>query len=171
MGTFAEKKKELMEASKSSRKVFNVQKFNKLGTAMINDPDYTATVAVKKNGVIETKEIHPSADFREKAIGSVLKAAGHDATEQEKFVKEYQFPTLPWYGIVSEMLTQQMEDAPFKFIPKEDMNATMSIQRQEEAIKEVKSPQTQEVTKKKYSAYRKVKVKSTCPDHLKSTVE
>ena len=29
MGAFAEKKKELMEASKSSRKVFNVQNFNK----------------------------------------------------------------------------------------------------------------------------------------------
>ena len=171
MGSFAEKKKELMEANKSSRKVFNKQAFNKLGTAMINDPDYTAKVVVTKNGVPETVEIHPSADFRKVAIGDLLKAAGHDATEQEKYVKEYQFGTLPLHELVSEMLTQQMStDRPFAFVKKEDMNASIRIEPQAEVIKEVKSPQTGEVKKKKYSAYRKVKARSTCPANLKEDV-
>lgn len=171
MGSFAEKKKELMEASKSSRKVFNVQNFNKLGTALINDPDYTATVAVTKDGAIETKETKPVADLRKKMIGDVLKAAGHDATEQEKFVNEYQYSTLPLHGVVSEMLTEYMSTgAPFAFTRKEDMKASILIEQQAEVIKEVKSPQTKEVKKKKYSAYRKVKARSTCPANLKEDV-
>ena len=171
MGTFADKKKELMEASKSSRKVFNKQNFNKLGTALLNDPDYTTTVAVTKDGKVELKEIHPSADFREVAIGGVLKAAGHDATEREKFVQEYQFGTLPLTDAVSSMLEEWADTGrPFTMTKKEDLNASIYIEKQPETIKEVKSPQTGEVKKKKYSAYRKVKVRSTCPANLKEDV-
>lgn len=172
MGAFAEKKKELMEASKSSRKVFNVQNFNKLGTALINDPEYVATVATTKDGEIETKETRPVAELRKKMIGDVLKAAGHDATEQEKFVNEYQYSTLPLHGVVSEMITEYMSTGtPFAFTRKEDMKASILIEQQDEVIKEVRSPQSGVVSKKKYSAYRKVKARSTCPNNLKSDVK
>lgn len=172
MGVFADKKKELMEAGNTKKKVFNVQNFNKLGTALLNDPDYTATVATTKDGAIETKETHPVADLRKKMIGDVLKAAGHDATEQEKFVNEYQYSTLPLHGVVSEMLTEYMgTGSPFAFNRKEDMKASILIEPQAETVKEVKSPKTGDVSKKRYSAYRKVKARSTCPANLKSDVK
>ena len=66
----------------------DVQNFNKLGTALINDPEYVATVATTKDGEIETKETRPVAELRKKMIGDVLKAAGHDATEQENALRK-----------------------------------------------------------------------------------
>lgn len=173
MGKFEEKKQELLEAvdNKSDRKVFSIAGFNKLGTALLNDPDYVAKVSVTKNGELQEQDTTPVADLRKKMIGDVLKAAGHDADEQEKFVKEYQYPTLPLHGVISEMLTEYMDTGkPFVFNRKNDMKASILIEKQPEVVKEVKSPSTGEVKKKRYSEYRKMKTKSTCPSNLRSDV-
>lgn len=173
MSKFAEKKAELLAAhGENSKKVFNAQDFNVLGTALLNDPDYEATLSVKKNGETTTKTTTPVKDFRKAVIGGVLKAAGHDTAEQTSITENYEFPTLPLYPVVSEMVENYMSlGKPFTLQKKSDMQASIYIEPQEETVKEVKSPQTGEVSKRKYGAYRKVKVKSTCPDHLKSDAQ
>lgn len=170
MGKFADKKAEMIKAQgENSKKVFNAQDFNELGTALLNDTDYVATLSVKKNGEVSTKETTPVADFRKKAITDLLKTAGVDSAEAATLGATYQYPTLPLYPIVSEMIEGYMSvGKPFTFQKKNDMQASVYIENMEEEVKDVKSPQTGEVSKRKYGAYRKVKVKSTCPDHLRS---
>lgn len=170
MGRYAEKKKEIM-GEKKGTKVFNASDFNKLGTAILNDPEYVAEIASVKEGKVVTTETTPVADLRQKLIGGVLKAAGVDSQEQAKFVQEYQFPTLPLNSVVSEILTEYMgQGKPFTFNRKGDFKASILIEDKKEEVKEVKSPATGEVSKKRYGAYRKLKAKSTCPDNLKFDV-
>ena len=69
------------------------------------------------------------------------------------------------------MLTEYMDTGkPFVFNRKNDMKASILIEKQPEVVKEVKSPSTGEVKKKRYSEYRKMKTKSTCPSNLRSDV-
>lgn len=169
MGKFAEKKEEIMKAaSASSRKTFNAQEFNELGTALLNEADYVSKVAVTKNGVHSVEERTPVKDLRKSMIGGVLKAAGHDTAEQEKFVNEHQFNTLPLYPVVSEMVENYMRcGKSFTLVPKEDMRATIKMESKDEEIKETKAPSTGIVSKTKLGAYKKVKVSSTCPSNLR----
>lgn len=169
MSKFAEKKDEIIKASSSSsRKTFNAQEFNELGTALINEPEYEVTSAVTKNGEFAEKTTTPVKDFRKSVIGGVLKAAGHDAAEQEKFVNEHQFSTIPLYPVVSEMVEQYIRcGKAFTMVPKTDLRATITLDSKEEEIKEVKVPATGDVRKTKLGAYQKVKVKSTCPANLR----
>ena len=130
MGKFAEKREEITKAaSASSRKTFNAQEFNELGTALLNEKDYVTKVAVTKNGEHSVEERTPVKDLRKSMIGGILKAAGHDTAEQEKFVDEYQFSTLPLYPVVSEMVESYVRcGKSFTFVPKEDMRATIRIE-------------------------------------------
>lgn len=170
MSKFAEKKAELLKnQAENSKKVFNAQDFNELGTALLNDADYTVELSVKKNGDVTTKETTPVKDLRKKVIGGVAKAAGLDSSEQASLVDSYEFDTLPLYGYVSELLEGYMSvGKPFTMQKKNDMQGSIYIETQPEEVKEVKSPQTGEVSKRKYGQYRKVKVKSTCPTHLRT---
>ena len=169
MGKFADKKDEIMKSSSaSSRKTFNAQEFNELGTALLNEPDYVATIAVTKNGAFAEEDTTPVKDLRKGLIGGVLKAAGHDSAEQEKFVNEYQYPTLPLYPVVSEMVEQFMRCGKAVTLrPKADLRATITLEDKPEEIKEVKVPATGDVRKTRLGAYKKVKVKSTCPSNLR----
>ena len=169
MSKFTEKKDEIMKACEgSSRKTFNAQEFNELGTALINEPDYVARVAVTKNGVFTEEDTTPVKDLRKSIIGGVLKAAGHDAAEQEKFVNEHQFSTLPLYPVVSEMVEQYLRAGKaFVLKPKADLRASVTLEDRPEEIKEVKVPSTGDARKTKLGAYKKVKVKSTCPSNLR----
>ena len=170
MSKFAEKKEEIKKACEgSSRKTFNAQEFNELGTALLNEPDYVVKVAVTKNGVFSEEETTPIRDLRKALIGGVLKAAGHDSAEQEKFVNEHQFSTLPLHGAVSEMVEQYVRAGKaFVFKPKADLRASITLEAKPEEIKEVKVPSTGEVRKTKLGAYNKVKSKSTCPSNLRT---
>lgn len=170
MSKFTEKKEEIVKAcASSSRKTFNAQEFNELGTALLNEPDYVAKVAVTKNGVFSEEETTPVKDLRKSIIGGVLKAAGHDSAEQEKFVNEHQFSTLPLYPVVSEMVEQYIRTGKaFVFKPKADLRASITLESKPAEVKEVKVPSTGDVRKTKLGAYNKVKVKSTCPSNLRS---
>lgn len=167
MGKFADKKEEIIKASSASnRKTFNAQEFNELATALINEPNYEVTVATTKNGEYSEKTTTPIKDLRKSLIGSVMKSAGHDSAETEKFVDEHQFPTLPMYNYMSETVEQYMRcGKAFTLCPKDDMRATITIEDKPEEIKEVKVPATGEVRKTQLGAYKKVKVKSTCPSN------
>lgn len=169
MSKFAEKKDEIIKASSSSsRTTFNAQEFNELATAIINEPEYEAVVAVTKNGEFSEKVTTPVKDFRKSVIGGVLKAAGHDAAEQEKFVNEHQFSTIPLYPVVSEMVEQYVRAGKaFTTVPKKDLRAVFVLEQKPEEIKEVKVPATGDVRKIKLGAYCKIKVKSTCPANLR----
>lgn len=171
--TFAEKRAAIKEAAKTSnRKTFNEIEFNELGTALMNESDYTVTTATTIKGEYSEKESQPVAALRKAIIGGILKEAGHDTAEQQKLIDSYQFGKLPLYPVVSEMIEAYMDAGKaFALQPKKDMRATITIEPQAEEIKEVSSPMTKETTKKRYGAYRKVKVKSTCPSHLKKTIK
>lgn len=170
--TFSERRAAIKESAKASnRKTFNEAEFNELTSALLNEPDYTVTVATTQKGQYSEKETHPVAALRKAIIGGILKDAGHDSAEQQKFIDEYKFGKLPLYPVVSEAIEAYMDcGKAFALQPKKDMRATISIDTQPEEIKEVKAPKTNDVSKKRYGAYRKVKVKSTCPAHLKTTV-
>lgn len=169
MGRFLDKKDEIIKASSSSnRKTFNTQEFNELATALLNEPDYVATIAVTKNGEYAEEDTTPVKDLRKGLIGGVLKAAGHDSAEQEKFVNEYQFSTLPLYPFVSEITEQYLRcGKALTLRPKSDLRATITLEDKKEEIKESKVPATGDVRKTKMGAYKKVKVKSTCPANLR----
>ena len=169
MGRFADKKDEIMKASSSSnRKTFNTQDFNELGTALLNEPDYVSTIVVTKNGEYAEEDTTPIKDLRKGLIGGVLKAAGHDTAEQEKFVDEYQFPVLPLYPYISEVIEQNLRcGKALTLRPKADLRATITMESKDEEIKETKVPATGDVRKTKMGAYKKVKVKSTCPANLR----
>lgn len=173
MSKFTEKKNEIKaKAAASNRKTFNEQEFNELATALINEPEYTTTVSQTVKGEYSEKEIAPVKDLRKSIIGSVAKAAGCDTADQAKLIEEHQFPTLPIYGYIAETVENYIDaNKAFALLPKKDMRATIFIDPQDEETKEVKSPKTQEVSKRKYSAYRKVKVKSNCPANLRTDVK
>lgn len=170
--TFSERRAAIKESAKASnRKTFNEAEFNDLCSALMNEPDYTVTVATTQKGQYSEKETHPVANLRKQIIGGILKDAGHDAAEQQKFIDEYKFGKLNLYPVISEAIEVYMDcGKAFALQPKKDMRATISIDHQDEEVKEVKAPKTNDVSKKRYGAYRKVKVKSTCPAHLKTTV-
>lgn len=170
--TFSERRAAIKESAKASnRKTFNEAEFNELASALLNEPDYTVTVATTQKGQYSEKETTPVAALRKAIIGGILKDAGHDAAEQQKYIDEYKFGKLPLYPVVSEVIEVYMDcGKAFALQPKKDMRATFSIDHQEEEVKEVKAPKTNDISKKRYGAYRKVKAKSTCPAHLKTTV-
>ena len=172
MGKFTEKKAEIAQAAKAaSRITFNENDFNELGTALMNDADYTTkTSMISKDGVVET-ELNPVADLRKALIGSVAKAAGCDNDDQSRLVAEHQFPKLPLHGFVSELIENYVDAGKaFQLNGKNDFKATITMEKQAEAVKENKSPQTGEVKKTKYSAWRKMKVRSNCPSNLRTTL-
>ena len=170
--TFAERKNAIKEAAKASnRKTFNEAEFNDLVAALMNEPDYVVTVATTQKGEYSEKETQPVAALRKAIIGGILKEAGHDSAEQQKYIEEYKFGKLPIYPVISEAIETYMDcGKSFTLQPKGDMRASISIETQDEEVKEVKAPRTNDVTMKRYGKYRKVKVKSTCPPHLKSNV-
>lgn len=171
--SFAEKHAAIKKgAEASNRKTFNETEFNELGTALLNEPEYTVKVATTVKGEYSEKETQPVKAFRKSVIGGILKEAGHDTAEQNKFIDNYQFGKLPLYPIVSELVEQYMDAGKaFALQPKEDMRAVFTIEAQPEEVKEVTAPKSNEITKKRYGAYRKVKVKSTCPSNKKTTVK
>ena len=168
--TFSERRAAIKDAAKTSnRKTFNEAEFNELMSALMNEPDHTVTVATTQKGEYSEKETQPVAALRKAIIGGILKEAGHDTAEQQKYIDEYKFGKLPLYPVVSEAIEVYMDcGKAFALQPKKDLRATISIDPQAEEIKEVKAPKTNDVSKKRYGAYRKVKVKSTCPAHLKT---
>ena len=170
MGKFLEKKAEIAEAAKASnRKTFNENDFNELGTALLNDAAYTTTAAVVENGVTVEKQVNPVADLRKSIITSVAKAAGCDNADQQKLVEEHQFNKLPLFDYVSELIESYCDTGKvIQMRSKPDFRATIAIEKQAEAVKEVKTPQTQEVKTCKYSAYRRIR-SSSIPSYAKHT--
>lgn len=172
---FNETKQQIFEKAKESgKRTFSESTFNGLTSAMMNEPDYEVTVSKRsKDGTVTTDVIKPIADFREKVIGSIAKQAGVDKDETEKLVKEYKFSAdTPWYPVVSEAVTNSLEAGKaFAIIPKNDMEATFSMQDVAEAIKMNGAPGAPESEKKPvvYGKHRVIKCSSGCPKHLRKS--
>ena len=174
MSKFEDKKKEIMDArAASTRKTFNEEQFNELFTALVNEPDYETVVAKssRTNGYSEEK-VNPVKDFRKSVIGSVMKAAGHDSAETEKFINEHKFSTIDAYPVISEAITEYIScGKAFNLSPKPDMTASIFVSNKPEEVKEVRIPASGEVVQTKMGAYKKVCVKSVCPAHLRVKVD
>lgn len=172
MGLFADKRKEIADGAKASgRKTFNKNDFNGLFTAAVNDAGHEVSVLTTEDGKPVEKKITPAADFRKVVIGSVMKAAGHDTAEQQKFVETHQFPTIPAYEVVADTVEEYMRAGKaFPFLAKDDLKCNMTMDTIAPAVKEVKSPQSDEKKTVKYDSYSKIKASSKCPAHKRHTM-
>lgn len=169
MAKFAEIKKKIVEENGSGKKTFNESYFNQIATAIMNDPEYEKVELVKKHGELVESKSTPVADLRKAIIGSVAKAAGADAAEQEKLVAEHQFGTLPMYDYVDSTLHEYLSLG--KKLPlsrKENFQGSIEFAPQDACVKEVKKPGATESKKQRQGAFIKLKAKSTCPSNLKT---
>lgn len=168
MSKFSETKKRIAAESGTGKKTFNEAMFNQLGTAILNDPDYVKEEVVVKKGELTPVTSTPIKDLRKAMIGSVAKAAGSDAAEQQKLIDEHQFPTLPLYDFVDSALHEYLGmGKKFPMSRKENFQGALEFSEQKAAVKEVKAPGSTESKKQRQGAYIKLKAKSTCPDNLK----
>ena len=157
MGKFADARKKFQQECEGTKKTFNQNLFNELATTMLNDPGYEKTEMQKKGGELVQTESQPIADLRKAIIGSVAKAGGCDAAEQEKLIEEHQFPKLPMYDFVESALREYLEN----------MQATLEMVTVKPAVKDVRKPGATETKKQRQGEFKKLKAKSTCPDNLK----
>ena len=170
--SFSDVKNEIFNAAKASKKTsFSEGTFNKLTSALVNEPDYEVKVSKTKEGKQVEEVIKPVEAFRKAVVGGIAKSAGADGAEVDKLVNEYKFSaTTPWYPIVSEAVTNSLEAGKsFTFIPKSDMNATLSMKEIKEEVKMIGAPGSSKDDKKPviYGAHRRIKSASNCPKHLR----
>jgi hypothetical protein len=174
MGKFAETKAKIIKECESSgnKKTFNEAYFNELGTALLNDPGYEKVEMKVKNGELVEVKSNPIADLRKSLIGSVAKASGCDAAEQEKLVADHQFPKLPLYDYVESTVREYIVGTgkKFPFARQENMQASIEATTVKASIKEVRRPGDAQKTKQRQGEFIKVKAKSTCPDNLKENL-
>lgn len=174
MGKFADTKKKIVKECESSgnKKTFNEAYFNELGTALLNDPSYEKVEMKVKNGELVEVKSTPIVDIRKSIIGSVAKAAGSDAAEQEKLIAEHQFPKLPLYDYVESTVREYIVGTgkKFPFARQTNMQAAIEATTVKAAIKEVRRPGEVNKTKQRQGEFIKVKAKSTCPDNLKENL-
>lgn len=170
--SFSDVKKEIFEAAKTSGKTtFSESAFNKLTSALVNEPGYEVKVTKTKAGEVTEEVIKPIEGFRKSVIGGIASSVGADDAEVAKAINNYQFPaSTPWYPVVSEAVTTSMEAGKaFTFLTKSDMQATLKIKEEKEAVKMVGAPGSNKDDKKPvlYGAHRRIKSESTCPKSLR----
>lgn len=173
MGHFKDVKAELLKTGAASKKTFSEAMFNKLGTALLNDPTYERNTVSMKDGALVEESTTPIKDLRKQIIGSVAKAAGCDAAEQTKIIDEHQFPELGIYPYVDTLMREYLDPdlgKRFTFGRTQDFQASIEFEKKEECIKDVKAPGSDEVKKQRQGAYVKAGVKSTCPDNLRENL-
>lgn len=169
---FEETKKELFdESQKSGKTTFSKSAFNRLTSALVNEPEYTVNVVKIKDGTVFEEAQQPIKDFRKSVIGGIAKTAGADDAEVEKMVSDYKFsPDTPWYPVMSEALVNTLESGKsFSIQPRRDLEATFTLKEVEEQIKMNGAPGAPESEKKPvlYEKHRIIKCTSTCPKHLR----
>lgn len=155
-------------------KRFNKKEFNKLLTALMNDPEFTSEVARGKKGEINVKEILPTKEFR-KWCKKLLERVGLDSKEASVVLnKDFRFDSMEGlYEFFTEAMYLYMENGnKFDFLPKKDFKATLSVKKVKKStnVSDVYSPKDRkflgkfETTKE---AHKVLTVKSSCPSYLK----
>lgn len=169
MGKFADKKQEILNQSiaQGNKKTSNISAFNELGTALINEVGYETEIVVREKGEYVKKTISPVDEFRQATIGFVAKKAGCDKAEADRLTAEVQFPTLPLYPVVSEMVSGYLEAGKrFPFLQKDECQASLVMTRETAKTKEAKKPSTGEIVGTlETPEFNKIKAQSTCPKH------
>ena len=160
---------------KKEAKRFNKKDFNSLLTAVMNDPDFTSTVARGKAGGMDIKEIMPTKEFR-KWCKKLLEKVGMDSKEASIVMgKDFQFDNMDGiYEFFTEALYLYLDNGnKFDFLPKKDFKATLSLKKvkKSSSTSDVFSPKdrkflgTYEVTKEEHKV---LKSSSSCPSYLKN---
>ena len=170
--SFSDVKKEIFDSAKKSGKTsFSEGTFNKLTSALVNEPDYEVKVSKSRDGKQVEEVIKPVEGFRKAVIGGIAKSAGADGAEVDKLVNDDKFAaTVPWYPIVSEAVSNSLEAGKsFAFIPKDDLNAVLTMENIKEEVKMIGAPGSSKEDKKPvvYGAHRRIKSASRCPKHLR----
>lgn len=178
MSNLFEQKKEEIKAAASQnigkngepKKLFSKAQFNELAAAYLNSPDFVDHQVKSKDGELCVVETTPVKDFRDTIVGGIAKAAGLDKTEQEKLADSYQFSSkADYHSFMSNVIEAYAGECGRKFslTPRSDMKASLTIETVPETTKVVKVVGTDKEKTVKYGEFRKVKVKSTCPDNLR----
>lgn len=177
MSKFLEKKTEIIQSTtpeegKKQKKTFSKTAFNQLGTALLNDDTYEVEVVSRSKGEVTAKTINPSKQLKKQLIEQPLKAAGVDSAERAKIAETFEYTNLDLFDYYSELTSAALDTKGVIVLnSKRDMEAKITMEECEETIKENKSPQGGEATRWKYGAYKKVKVKSTCPKALRTKLD
>lgn len=171
MSKFEETKKSILGECTSNKKTFNRALFNQLGTAILNDPDYEKEECVVKKGELEKVVSEPIKDLRKSLIGSVAKAAGSDAVEQQKLIDEHQFPVLPLYDYVDSVMQEYLgTNHVFVLGRKENFQGKIEFSNQKEQTKNIRKVGSTETKQQKHGAFIKLKATSTCPSNLREDI-
>lgn len=170
--SFSDVQKEILETAKESKKrTFSEATFNKLTSALANEPGYETKIVKNRGGELVEETIKPVADLRKSVIGGIAKSVGADDAAVEKAVAEYQFPaTTPWYGFISESITEYgRADKAFHFLSKSDFDSTITMDEIPEQIKMNGAPGAPASEKKPvvYGKHVKMSCSSSCPKHLR----
>lgn len=175
MGKYLEKKKEILAAHGTST-VCNRAMFNQLFTAMVNDPDFVSVEYAVKQGELQESTSKPVEGFRKAVIGSVATAAGADSAEVKALVEKHEFPVIPAYEVVANVLEEYTTSGKaFRMPRRKDIQGTLKVTTEEEKVKSHNNPRSKtpgesaKITKR-YSAYRKYRMESKCPANLTETV-
>ena len=170
--SFSDVRNEIFQSAKESKKrTFSEATFNKLTSALANEPGYETTVVKNRGGELVEEKVKPVAEFRKSVIGGVAKSVGADDAAVTKVVEEYQFPAnTNWYGFISEAITEYTgADKAFHFPSKDDFDATLIMNEIPEQIKMNGAPGAPASEKKPvvYGKHRELKCSSSCPKHLR----
>jgi hypothetical protein len=153
---------------------FNKKNFEKLMTAMLNDPKFTTKVAKAKQGELETvEEIEVSKKMR-KYFRKIIEKAGIDKAESERIMgDDFKFDNVDgWYEFIATAIYLYMQAGNrFDLLPKEDFKGSICMKRVKKSSKTSAShhPQTREylgdfeTTKEEHS---ELTCKSSCPKWL-----
>jgi len=173
MKTFKEVFDEIKNSSSgASRQVksFSRADFDKLMTAYLNTPEYSAETAKIREGNLVVDEIYPVKAFRS-MLKEILKSFGIDEQEASNIIEKYKFKESQgktFYDLFTEVMYQYMSAGKkFDLITKKDFKGGMLIEDVKGSVSDYKAPRSGEVGKVKKEDHRKLKAKSKVPKWLK----
>lgn len=155
---------------------FSKNDFNKLCTALINDTEFAAKVAVTKNKELaEVKDVFVGKEFR-KFLKKTLEKAGMDKADAAA-VLEPSFTIDNADGLYEFVATSVYEyiDAGnrFEMLPRKDFRGSITLDSVGDTVKvsKVRNPHTGEDMgewETRTKAHKKLAVSSPAPEYLKS---
>lgn len=158
---------------------FSKKAFSKLLTAMANDPDFKAEVAIIKKGeFLGYEEIAIGAEFRE-WVKKVVEKAGLDSADSAVVAgADFKIPNMDWmYDFFAEAMWTYMESGcRFDLHKKENFKGSLSISdvKAVHERKEVRKPGTNEsmgLFDVDQKSYKKLVASSGCPSYLRKRIK
>lgn len=155
---------------------FSKNAFNELVTALVNDTDYAAKVAVVKNKELaEIKDVFVGKDFR-KFLKRVLEKAGVDKADAAVVMEpSFEIDNVDGlYELISTSIYEYMDaNNKFEFMPRERFRGGISLREKaaSETTGPARNPKTGEdlgVWERKTQAHKVLVASSPAPEYLRT---